>query len=53
MTLAFVKEQLGHDVYISFIESKIKNENGILGIKLRADNDFYSQIDHVRFLSFP
>lgn len=48
MTLSFVKEYLGHDQYLSFIESKVVSGNGIIGIKLRADNDFYSQISQLQ-----
>lgn len=51
MTLAFVKEHLGYDAYYAFIDSKIASGNGILGIKLRADNDFYSQIAQVTFIA--
>ena len=52
MVLSFVKESLGSDDF-SAIVATIASKNGQLGVKLRADNDFYSQIKELRSRGMP
>ena len=52
MVLAFAIEALGQDQFASITEA-ISQINGKLGVKLRADNDFYSQIKELRKRSLP
>jgi len=52
LTLAFVEEKLGQADFTARI-NEIKAMSGCLGIKLRADNDFYSQIDELKRRNLP
>lgn len=51
LTLAFVKEWHGETRFTSILNSI--SSIGKLGIKLRADNDFYSQIRELRRMNLP
>jgi len=51
LTLSFIKEHLGERRF-PVVLKKI-NELGSLGIKLRADNDFYSQIQKLKHEGLP
>lgn len=51
MTLAFIKHFIGIEQYEASL--KILAKRGHLGIKLRADNDFYSQTDQVSCIVSP
>ena len=52
LVLSFVKESLGSDNFAAIVAA-IASKNGQLGVKLRADNDFYSQIKELRSRGMP
>ena len=51
LVLAFIKQTLGATEFTCLFKSIA--ENGVLGIKLRADNDFYSQIKELQSRGLP
>ena len=52
MVLSFVKEACGADHFAAVVAA-IAQRGVALGVKLRADNDFYSQIKELRQRSLP
>jgi len=51
LVVSFSRETLGEDVFLEIVNDVVAQ--GILGIKLRADNDFYSQISELNKRNLP